>query len=236
MSSRVPKMGKSDLKIGWATHEACKYAVTKWHYSGSMPVPPIVKIGAWEYGRYIGCILFSRGASSNLLKPYGLKAEEGCELTRVALAKHENQTSRIVAIAIKFLKKINPQMRLIVSFADPHQGHHGGIYQAGGWIYAGDTAPGVEYWKNGRKYHSRQVSEKGWNIQQGKKRRTVKPSQCKIVRTPPKHRYLMPLDDQMRQDIQILALPYPKKRQPVEDGCTPAVERRGRSDPGAPLK
>jgi hypothetical protein len=30
-------------------------------------------------------------------------------------------------------------LRLIVSFADTAQGHHGGIYQAAGWIYSGGT-------------------------------------------------------------------------------------------------
>ena len=217
-------MSKSDvdLKLDWASHKAAKFACEHWHYSKSIPVPPLVKVGVWEDSKYIGVVIFSRGASSNLMKPYGLNQEEGAELTRVALRNHTSEVSRIVKIAMAFLKKANPELRLIVSFADPQYGHHGGIYQAGNWVYVGDTSKGVEYWYNGKRLHSRQVSEKGWNIQQGQKRKTVKPSECLIVRTKGKHRYLMPLDKEMKRKIESLRQPYPKKtRAGSVNGSTP---------------
>ena len=114
-------------------------------------------------------------------------------------------------LAIKFLKKKCPELKLIVSFADPQYGHHGGIYQATNWLYVGDTAKGKEYWHKGKRLHSRQVSEKGWNIQQGVKRKTIKLSQCEVIETKGKHRYLMPLDKNMAEKIKHLALPYPKR-------------------------
>lgn len=215
---------KPILKIDWATHEAAKYACENWHYSKSVPVPPLVKIGAWENGKYIGCVIFSRGASSNLLNPYNLKQDQGCELTRIALNKHQNPVSKILKFALIFLKKNSPDLRLVVSFADPQYGHHGGVYQAGNWIYCGDTAPGVEYWHNKKRLHSRQVSEKGFNIQQGQIRKTVKPSECTIIKTKGKHRYLMPLDKDMNAKIAPLAKPYPKReKQAMVDSLDTAV-------------
>jgi len=202
---------KPNLKIDWASHDAAKYACENWHYSKSIPVPPLVKIGAWENGKFIGVVIFSRGASSNLMTPYGLKQDEGCELTRIALTKHKNTVSKIVKLALIFLKKNSPDLRLIVSFADPQYNHHGGVYQAGNWIYSGYTASSMEYWHKGKRLHSRQVSEKGWNIQQGQQRKTVKPSDCKIIKTLGKHRYLMPLDKAMNDKIKLLAKPYPKR-------------------------
>lgn len=204
-------MSKHDLRVDWCTHDAAKYACENWHYSKSIPVPPLVKVGVWESGNYIGCVIFSRGASSNLLKPYGLKQTQGCELTRISLNSHKCQVSRIMSIAIKFLKKMTPNLKLIISFADPQYGHHGGIYQATNWIYSGDTAPSKEYWYKGKRLHSRQVSEKGWNIQQGNKRPTIKPSQCSIIKTKGKHRYLMPLDKETRNKLLSLSKPYPKR-------------------------
>lgn len=189
-------------------------------------MPPLVKVGVWEAGEFVGVVIFSRGASSNLLKPYNLQQSQGCELTRVALYSHKTPVSRIVAIAIRFLKKHSPGLRLIVSFADPQQQHHGGIYQAGNWIYAGVTAAGKEYFYRGRRLHSRQVSEKGWNIQQGKKRATIKPSQCKVITTPGKHRYLMPLDKKMRKQVESLSKPYPNRVRSVDSdtsGCQPEM-------------
>tara|TARA_R110000782_G_scaffold235889_1_gene321928 strand:+ start:246 stop:626 length:381 start_codon:yes stop_codon:yes gene_type:complete len=115
---------------------------------------------------------------------------------------------------------------LIVSFADRDQGHTGIIYQAGNWIYAGQTSKSKEYWYKGRKFHSRQISEKGWNIQQGVIRKTIKPSQCIVKNTLPKHRYLMPLNKSMRKKIQHFKKPYPKADEvkPVTRNA-PSVER-----------
>lgn len=226
-------MGKADLRIDWATHAAAKYACENWHYSKSVPVPPLVKVGAWEDGKFIGVVIFSRGASSNLMKPYGLGQDEGCELTRISMTSHKTPVSRVVRLAMQFLKRNSPELRLIVSFADPQYGHHGGIYQAGNWIYVGDTAKGKEYWRDGKRLHSRQVSEKGWNIQQGVKRKTVKPSECKIVDTNGKHRYLMPLDADMKARIMPLAKPYPKRVKQATDDVQ-SLGRRGSTDPHAP--
>lgn len=202
---------KVDLKIDWATHEAVKYACKNWHYSKSVPVPPLLKVGVWENKIFTGVVVFSRGASSNLLKPYNLKQDEGCELTRVALTNHKTEVSRIIKIAIKFLKSKNKKLRLIVSFADPQYNHHGGIYQAGNWVYTGETAKAKEYWYKNKRLHSRQISEKGYNIQQGKVRKTIKPSQCKIIKTKGKYRYLMPLDKMMKKQIEVLRKEYPKR-------------------------
>jgi len=98
-------------------------------------VPPLVKVGAWEDGKFIGVVIFSRGATPSLLNPFDLKQNEGCELTRIALTDHTSPVSRVVRLAMQFLKRSSPELRLIVSFADPGEGHHGGIYQAGNWIY-----------------------------------------------------------------------------------------------------
>lgn len=223
--------GILSLKIDWATHESAKYACENWHYSKTMPVPPIVKIGVWEDEKFIGVVLFSRGASPDLLKPYGLTQIDGCELTRVALSKHKNTVSKIIKIAIKFLKKSNPKLKMVVSFADVSKGHHGGIYQAGNWIYAGRSAESTEYWKDGKRWHPRQLSEKGFTIQFGNKRHVPKPSECKKIKTPGKHRYLMPLDNDMKEKLSKLSQPYPKSVssidsdavafQATESGATP---------------
>jgi hypothetical protein len=128
-----------NLKIDFCSHDAAKYACLNWHYSRSIPACKLFKLGVWEDEKFIGAVIFSRGASPFLLKKYDLKQTEGCELTRVALKEHQTPVSRIVAIAIKILKKKNPGLRIIISFADPERGHHGGIYQAGGWIYTGTS-------------------------------------------------------------------------------------------------
>lgn len=215
-------MNKADLKLDWCSHEAAKYACEKWHYSGSIPTPPYNRIGVWELGQFIGCVLFSRGAARRGPDQFDLAHTEFCELTRVALTTHETPVSKILAVALKFLKTRCPGIRLIVSYADPNNGHHGGIYQAGGWIFVGQSGGTTEYIApDGKQWHSRMISPTGKKKVYGQYRAVWKPDQCTIVRLEGKLKYLMPLDPEMRARILPLAKPYPKRVRSV-DSDTPA--------------
>lgn len=232
----------SSLRLDWCSYAAAKYAVEKWHYSGSMPTPPVVKIGVWEDSRFIGVVLFSRGANNNLGKPYGLGYTEVCELTRVALSTHGTPVSRVVAIALKMLKRAAPGVRMVVSFADPNHEHIGTIYQAGGWIYSGKSNSTPKYITSaGQVLHQRQVSKVGIKPQYGQLRRVPRQDECQVIPQLDKHRYLMPLDSAMRAQIEPLRKPYPKRcatsidsdatgSQPVEGGATPTVALQGIAD------
>jgi len=226
-------MAKADLRIDWATHASAKFACENWHYSKSVPVPPLVKVGVWECGKFTGVVIFSRGATPSLLKPFGLKQDEGCELTRVALTRHKTQVSRIIKLALNFVKHSNPNLRIVVSFADPEEFHHGGIYQAGNWIYSGKTSTSKEYiGPNGKRWHARMIKKKGWTTVQGAIRKTLTPDQCTEVKRLGKHRYLMPLDAAMRAQIAPLAKPYPKRDKQAM--ASPEAQRRGSADRHAP--
>ena len=211
---------KPVLKIDWATHEAAKYAVENWHYSESMPAGKLVKVGAWENGKFIGVVLFGRGANNNIGKPYNLDQTAACELVRIALTNHITPVSKIAAIAMRFLKANSPGLRLIISYADPLQGHHGGIYQAGNWVYCGKSSPQAAVIFQGKVMHKRTAEEKFGGIAGMKKSAVTS-----------KHKYLMPLDNEMRKQILPLSKPYPKRASsetidtpgihPGEGGATP---------------
>lgn len=191
---------KTELNIDWATHEAAKYAVENWHYSQCLPAGKLVKVGAWESGRFIGVVIFGRGANNNMGKPYGLTQLECCELVRIALAKHAAPVSRIAALAMRFLKSQSPGLRLIISYADPEQGHHGGIYQAGNWLYCGKSKPQQQIIHKGKLMHKRTAAEMFG---------TIKGLQKSAIFW--KHKYLMPLDSEMKKRILPLSKPYPKR-------------------------
>jgi len=199
-------VSKADLRLDWCDAKAARYAVEHWHYSRTMPVNKTVRIGVWERGEFIGCVLFSEGNTPNLGKAYGVTQFDVCELVRVALRRHESPVSRIVAIAIRLLREACPGLRLIVSFADPAHGHHGGIYQAGGWIFNGDSPDATQWLHKGEWKHNRTMTS-GW----GEKRVLADLSSLPRRTTPGKHRYLFPLDEAMRQQIAPLARPYPKR-------------------------
>jgi hypothetical protein len=225
-------MGKSNLCVDWATHEAAKYACENWHYSKCLPVGKLVKVGAWEDKKFIGVVIFARGANHNMSKPYDLGQDQCVELTRVALSRHITPVSKIVAIAIKFLKRTNARIRLVVSYADLDMGHYGGIYQAGNWMYEGTFNVGARqgFLINGRVRHNKSVHSMGVKQNIDCVRRQLDPF-AEEVFTKGKHKYLMPLDAEMRRRILPLSKPYPKREQSkdsvaadiqsVEGGATP---------------
>ncbi len=193
-------MSKHDLRVDWATHDAAKYACLNWHYSKCLPVGKLVKVGAWEYGKFIGVVIFGRGANHNMGKSFGLKQDECVELVRIALTNHATPVSKIAALAMRFLKNENKGLRLVVSYADPEQGHHGGVYQAGNWIYKGLSSKAVKVFYKGKWTHKKTVDDAGVD-QSGLKKKVVQG----------KHTYLMPLDKEMRANILPLSKPYPKR-------------------------
>jgi hypothetical protein len=220
-------MGKADLRIDWASFSAAKYACENWHYSGCLPssLQKRVALGAWEGGIFIGVVVFGHGANPQIGSPYSLTINQCIELTRVALKSgHITPVSRIIRLALKFLKQSQPGIRLIVSYADQGQGHHGGIYQAGNWVYVGSMSgvPSLRY--RGKVWHAKALRTSfPW----------LKHSDPAVekVATGNKHKYLMPLDDEMRAKIAPLAKPYPKRitrtkeqdagNPPALDGVTP---------------
>jgi len=216
---------KLTLKLDWCTYEAAKYAVEHWHYSRRMPAGRNVYIGVWEAGVFIGCVLFGMGSGNSTNgEAYGLaRTHEMAELTRVALRRHDAPVSRIVAIALRMLKRQSPGIRLVISMADPAQGHVGAIYQAGNWVYTGETKPDVLYFSRGEWVHHRTATRRG----------SAKglPSR----RLPPKHRYLMPLDAAMRKRIEPLRRPYPKRAGKAARAATGDQPGEGRSTRTCPL-
>lgn len=194
----------TNLKLDYATREAANYACKNWHYSKCVPVGKMVIIGVWENEKFIGVVIFSRGANKGLMGQFKMQQTDGCELTRVALTSHKTTVTRILSIAIKLLKKICT-LKLLVSFADTEQGHVGSIYQGGGWIYTGKTNAADEYFYKGKRWHGRAFRKSnGSHLKYTDKG-------LKIIKGSQKHRYIMPLDNITKEKIESLRKPYPKR-------------------------
>lgn len=231
------------LRLDWCSHEAAKYACEHWHYSRCVPRRKTVKMGVWESGLFIGCVLFGDGANPTMYQPYGLGYTQGCELARVALREHKTPVSRIVRIALKRLPERCPGLRLVVSFADPEHGHLGGIYQAGGWLYLGMTDAADEYLVCGRRMHGRalrmsRASHRLASLPSDNvfdwARKVLDPN-IRRVEGSRKHRYLMPLDEEMRAKLLPLARPYPKRAASADSGAPGDQPGGGGAHPTAAL-
>jgi hypothetical protein len=231
-------MSKTDLRIDWATYASAKYACENWHYSKCLPAGKLVKVGAWENGLFIGVVLFGRGANNRMASAYGLAQDEACELVRIALTKHRAPVSRIASQAIKFLKRQSSGLKLIVSYADPSQGHHGGIYQAGNWIYKGKSAPQRALLINGRPMHKRSADAK-YGTASPEKIKTATGLRAEWAPVEWKHVYLMPLDSKMRDLVLPLSKPYPKRvnaSEGKESSRPPSRRKKGGASPTLTLQ
>jgi hypothetical protein len=178
-----------------------------YHYSKTVPTGKLVGFGVWEGEKFKGCVVFGRGVGNAQIERYGIPLTSGAELVRVALREHEAPVTKIVSIAIKMLRKHSPGLRILVSYADSRQGHLGIIYQAGNWVYTGKAKTTPDYLYKGKYYHVRSMNRM---IKNGKFDRA-------FVNSLPTRsggerlRYLYPLDDDMRQLVEGLRKPYPKR-------------------------
>ena len=193
------------FEVKEVNQQAALFAVKNWHYSNLLPKGKLVKLGVFEDSKFIGVVIFSRGASPHLGTALELDQTEICELTRVALDRHKAPVSQILAICLRQLKELNPGLRCVVSFADPKEGHKGGIYQAGNWIYTGPSTEVTEFFIGGRWRHAR----KAWYHAE----RPIAPKRT----SPGKFRYYYPLDKNMARKLGKLALSYPHAVEGLEE-------------------
>lgn len=199
------------LHLAWAGYDAAKFACTNWHYSRSLPSSRLMIVGVWESGEFKGVVTFSRGATPRIGSPYNLTQMQVCELTRVALRDHVAPVSRIVAIALRMVRRKCPDLQLVISYAAGEHGHHGGIYQAGGWIYEGPMES-HGFMLKGRFTHCRSIGAKYGPGTQTLEwvRKNLDPAAEKLNGLV-RHKYLMPLTAGMRAQVLPLSKAYPRR-------------------------
>lgn len=214
-----------NLYLDWCSYKAAKYACEHYHYAKRMPKFKQVYIGVWEDRRFIGCVIFGLSVTPYLGERFGLSNIQCAELTRIALTTHKSTISKIVKIALSMVKAQSPGLRLIVSYADPFHGHNGAVYQAANWVYIGLSAPITSYYWRGQWRNDSSIKR---HFKEYPEERTKTLSRL----LPRKHKYLYPLDNKMRKQIEPLRQPYPKKcvgsidvdasgYQPEEGGSNP---------------
>lgn len=216
------------LRLDWCSYDAAKYACEKWHYSRCVPKSKQVWIGVWESEKFIGIVSFGRSTTPYLGTAYGLGTTECAELTRIALSSHKNPVSRIMAVAIRMIRKQSPGLRLLVSLADPLQGHVGSVYQATNWVYVGRSSACTQYLVNDKWRNDANI---GRMLKGNPSLRKSLPSRD----MEGKHKYLMPLDGATRAMIQRLAKPYPERAGSAASGTPDPQSGRGGATPTSAL-
>ena len=163
--------------------------------------------------------------------------EELIELTRlVRLPTFSVPLSHLISFACSRLRKQG--WALAVSFADQQQGHHGGVYQAAGWLYDGRRERQMDGVLINGVFRSGRSCNSQWGTRSPDKLRQILPSHSVEPHFDEgKHLYWKPLSIAGRSRARRLglkALPYPKPNaaRPLDE---PLPGARAKCNPSGPL-
>lgn len=200
--------------VRWSTYAEVSPLIMRWHYSGAVPT------GRNEFVVYDGphepyaAAAFGWGVNpyqeSYLSRVLGRTVtRDSCmelkRLARVEPADPALPLTRFLAKAHRLLLR-EFGVRYVIAFADPGEGHTGGIYNAANYAYAGVTEA---------ERHC--IDASGAPVHRRMAYRHSKRHACSIaesrallglsvVRTAPKHRWLIDLRSDLRREIPDLPL------------------------------
>lgn len=199
------------MRLEKASYKAIKYACLKFHYAKSVPVNVFGYSVFNEKKEWCGVVLYGSGATPNISNPYKLKQGQVIELVRMALNGKQKNTSKILALSLKLIKKDLPLVKLVVSYADIDQNHLGIIYQATNWYFTGKCNENTRtgFIINGKKIHNKTLHGMG-KTQNLKGAREIDINAKEFI-SKGKRKYIYPIDKSLIPMCKELAKPYPKK-------------------------
>jgi len=208
---------KNQVVMKVISYHLAKKIIVENHYSHTMPACQLA-LGFYINERLNCVIIFGPSATAQMVN--SLPSENYWELTRLFSfdwgGKHIE--SICIAKALKYAERVYKK-DVIISFADPSQGHSGCIYQATNWLYCGHTGTtgGWQYYFDGKWQHPRSTVAK-YGTRERNKIVKLFPN-IKARRVPKKHRYIYLLGNkkkrrELRKRLKYLVLPYPKLIEP----------------------
>ncbi len=198
------------MRLEKASGQAIRYACLKYHYAKAVPQ---IRLGYSVFNdqdEWCGVVLFSNGANPKIAQEYDLVQGQVVELVRMALNGKQKFTSKVLAAAIRELKKDAPLVKIIVSYADRNENHIGTIYQATNWIYVDERSNERGIMINGKLTHRRSIGKKYGNSGIEWLKKNVDPN-AEIVKGKTKIKYVFPMNKWERRKLSKIAKPYPKK-------------------------
>ena len=188
-----------------------KQIIVQNHYLHSMPGGTHLSFGVFLLGRLLGALTLGVGPVNAHRLVHGSNPRDCATLTRLWLSDElpRNSESRVIAVVLRSLKK-NTDLKFVLSYADPAQGHLGVIYQATGWLYIGRSAATPLYdLGDGKGRHSRTLGHSlGTHSLRYFEDHGV---EVKLVPQAAKHRYINFLVPDWRHRLKPEVLAYPQQ-------------------------
>ncbi len=185
--------------------------IVREHYLHSIPGGTGLTFGVFHRDSLLGALSLGVGPKNGYRLVDGATPDDCLALTRLWLSDElpGNSESRVLGVVLRALKR-HTDVKFVISYADPSQGHVGTIYQATGWTYTGlsQSTPLVDL-GDGIARHSRSVAHAFGT--HSLRHFTDNGVDVSIVPQAAKHRYLYFLDSSYRQGLIVAELPYPRR-------------------------
>jgi hypothetical protein len=153
-----------DLTINICELNEIRGFIETHHYSHNINGVKVTYCFKVEYeGKLVGAVLFG-AMSTTAWKKFSTKEKDVLELRRLVLLDEagKNCESRVIGFCLRYIRKNDKSIKVIVSYADPNHGHSGIIYKASNFEYLGRSSPDKGYVdkETGKVYHSRALRTK----------------------------------------------------------------------------
>lgn len=201
-------------------HLTAQSFISKYHYTRCCPQGIIIAIGHYYNDTMINCIVFAnpvgRCMASGLLE--GGNQTNTLELVRMVSLepKPKNLESYCISNSLKIIKKVLPQYKVVISYADNSMGHTGYVYQASNFYYYGQSRVTDEWYLDGKRMHERTFFA-NYGTSSKVKLKEMLGDRFKVVEQPlTKSRYfiLLPQNKKEKKEllkrVKVKILPYPK--------------------------
>jgi len=203
-----PKQGYTVAPI---TRDQCEPFIIGIHYAHRWPSISYA-FGLFRYGDLVGVVTYGTPPSAPLRR--GIAGDEYklfvLELNRLVLRDNlPNEASRLVGASLKQL----PKPRIVISFADTAQGHHGGVYRACNFTYHGLSAKHTD-WKirgNDGKHGQTVVDEFRGRSNRAALMREKYGDDFYLEDRPRKHRYIYLVGSKTDRRKMWAAIRYPQQ-------------------------
>lgn len=182
----------------------------------------------------IGCIVYGHPVGSLAVNSISeeLEFNNVLELTRLFIfdGYGKNIESFVISQSFRWLKKNAPNIKVLISYADPEQSHLGIIYQATNWNYQGIgysklmPSYSIRLTENGEWIHSRTVGSKFQSRNIEHLKRVIGKTFWRKEESS-KHRYLYFLCDKREKKRLVNSLKYPPMKYPKDtEQFKPVIE------------
>jgi adenine modification enzyme len=156
----MEKYNINDIHIQQILPKLANDLICKNHYSGTVAKGVVYHLGIFVEHRLLGVAQFGYGIRPKDTCKWvdGTQSGEYLELNRLWIDDElgANAESKSISLCLKWVKKHNPKLKWIISFADGMMGKVGTIYQATNFVYTGYRTDSNGIWltKEGERLHN----------------------------------------------------------------------------------